>query len=218
MVKNRIGLIRVLTTDDPEILGLHGKVIMDAFPDLEVITRCISDQPQGVFDDATEKQAWPKVVALAQEMAEEDNVRASVISCAADPGVRQAREVLAIPVIGAGSAAAHVALTLGNSIAALGITADVPTAMANTLGSALVAAAKPAGVETTVDLMKSSGKKAVLEAAVQLMEKGARVLALACTGMTTIGAAQVIHKELGIKVVDPVIASGLFAWYATKEF
>lgn len=218
MTKSRIGLIRVLTTDDPEILGLHGKAIMEAFPDLEVITRCIPDQPQGVFDDETEQQAWPKVVALAQEMVQEDDLKAMVISCAADPGVCQTREVLTIPVIGAGSAAAHAALALGTSIAALGITADVPLAMASVLGSALVAAGKPAGVQTTLDLMKPSGQRAVLEAAAELMAKGAKVLALACTGMTTIGAAQVIRQKLGIKVVDPVIASGLFAWYATKEF
>ena len=111
MKKTRIGLIRVLTTNDLEVLGSHGNIIMDHFPELEVITHCIPGQPQGVFDQITEKQAWPKVVALAQEMAT-DGLKAIIVSCAADPGVRQAREVLDIPVIGAGSVAAHVALSL----------------------------------------------------------------------------------------------------------
>ncbi|MFY9188482.1 MAG: aspartate/glutamate racemase family protein [bacterium] len=216
MEKARIGLIRVLTTDDPQVLGLHGHLIMNYFPGLEVITSCIAGQPRGVFDQATEEQAWPKVVALAQEMAQ-DGLQAIIVSCAADPGVQQAREVLDIPIIGAGSAAAHVALSLSASVAALGITEDVPAAMANVLGSALLASAKPVGVETTVDLMKPPGKQAVLTAAEKLREKGAQVLVLACTGMSTIGVAEDIRRELGIRVVDPVIATGLIAWYVSRE-
>lgn len=216
MEKTRIGLIRVLTTNDPEVLGLHGNIIMNLFPELEVITHCIPGQPQGVFDQITEKQAWPKVVALAQEMAT-DGLKAIIVSCAADPGVRQAREVLDIPVIGAGSVAAHVALSLDTSIATLGITDNVPEAMADVLGPALVASAKPVGVETTIDLMAPNGKKATLEQAKKLKEKGAKVLVLACTGMSTIGVAQDIREELNIRVVDPVVASGFLAWYLAKE-
>jgi len=216
MEKKRVGLIRVLTTDDSQVLGSHGRSIMDSFPDLEVVTRCIPGQPQGVFDDATEEEAWPKVMALAQEMARDD-VSAIIVSCAADPGVRQAREVLDIPVIGAGSAAAHAALALGTDVAVLGITEDVPRAVADILGSALLATAKPAGVETTLDLMKPDGRKAVLEEAAKLKAKGAKALVLACTGMSTIGAAKFIRKELGMISIDPVIAAGLFAWYATRE-
>ena len=109
-----------------------------------------------------------------------------------------------------------MALSLGTSVAALGITEDVPAAMADVLGSALLASAKPAGVETTVDLMKPLGNKAVLTAAKELKEQGAKVLVLACTGMSTIGVAEDIRRELGIRVVDPVIAAGLVAWYATR--
>jgi Asp/Glu/hydantoin racemase len=106
---------------------------------------------------------------------------------------------------------------LSASVAALGITEDVPAAMANVLGSALLASAKPVGVETTVDLMKPPGKQAVLTAAEKLREKGAQVLVLACTGMSTIGVAEDISRELGIRVVDPVIATGLIAWYVSRE-
>ena len=80
MEKSRIGLIRVLTTDDPKILDLHGNLIMEFFPGLEVITRCIPGQPQGVFDEASEEEAWPKVVDLAQEMAADD-VEVIIVSC-----------------------------------------------------------------------------------------------------------------------------------------
>lgn len=216
MAKARVGLIRVLTTDDPEVLNLHGNLIMDYFPGLEVVTRCISGHPRGVFDQVTEEQAWPKVVALAQEMAAE-GLQAIIVSCAADPGVKQAREVVDVPVIGAGSSAAHVALSLSADVAALGITEDVPAVMAEVLGPALLAAGKPDGVETTVDLMSLQGKRAVLQAASELKLQGAQVLVLACTGMSTIGAAADIRRELNMNVVDPAIAAGLIAWYATQR-
>ncbi|MGI6400469.1 MAG: hypothetical protein ACOX13_09075 [Bacillota bacterium] len=35
--------------------------------------------------------------------------------------------------------------------------------------------------------------------------------------MATIGAAKFVGKELGIMAIDPVIAAGLFAWYATTD-
>ena len=42
--KFKVGLIRVLTTEDEEVLQLHGKQIMEYFPELEVVTKCIQDQ------------------------------------------------------------------------------------------------------------------------------------------------------------------------------
>lgn len=35
--KFKVGLIRVLTTEDEEVLQLHGKQIMEYFPELEVV-------------------------------------------------------------------------------------------------------------------------------------------------------------------------------------
>ena len=36
--KFKVGLIRVLTTEDEEVLQSHGKQIMEYFPELEVVT------------------------------------------------------------------------------------------------------------------------------------------------------------------------------------
>ena len=44
--KFKIGLIRVLTTEDEEVLSAHGKQIMSYFPELQVETKCIPDQLQ----------------------------------------------------------------------------------------------------------------------------------------------------------------------------
>ena len=41
----KVGLIRVLTTEDEELLQLHGKLIESYFPMFQVVSRCIPDQP-----------------------------------------------------------------------------------------------------------------------------------------------------------------------------
>ena len=68
MKKYKVGLIRVLTTDDPNLLGMHGELIESYFPMLEIESRCIPDQPEGIHDDATMSLGVPKVVELAQQM------------------------------------------------------------------------------------------------------------------------------------------------------
>ena len=42
--KFKVGLIRVLTTEDQDVLLAHERQIMKYFPDLEVETKCIPDQ------------------------------------------------------------------------------------------------------------------------------------------------------------------------------
>ena len=49
----KVGLIRVLTTEDEELLQLHGKLIESYFPMFQVVSRCIPDQPEGIHDDET---------------------------------------------------------------------------------------------------------------------------------------------------------------------
>ncbi|WP_374954722.1 OPT/YSL family transporter [Paenibacillus sp. AR247] len=76
------------------------------------MSRSISDQPLGIYDDASEEAALPKIVELGIQM-EQEGCRLLIVSCAADPGVRELRSRVSIPVIGAGSSAALVALSLG---------------------------------------------------------------------------------------------------------
>ena len=40
----KVGLIRVLTTEDEELLQLHGKLIESYFPMFQVVSRCIPEQ------------------------------------------------------------------------------------------------------------------------------------------------------------------------------
>jgi Asp/Glu/hydantoin racemase len=209
----QVGLIRVLTTDDRDLLNRHGALIQSWYPEFTVTSECIPNQPEGIHDDATEELAVPKVIALARDM-EQRGMEAIVISCAGDPAVGILAKELSVPVIGAGRSAGCIARALEKPVGVLGITAEVPAPIKAVLGQYLVADAVPQGVESTLDLMKPAGMEAVIEAARQLKERGAEVLVLACTGLATIGAALPIRKAIGIPVIDPVRAEAAVLWTA----
>ena len=212
--KYRIGLIRVVSFTDESIANLHGRLIEERFSAFSVVSRCIPDQPEGIYDDASEAAAIPKIVALGTELVEKEGIEALIVSCAADPGVEDLRKRVRVPVIGAGSAAASLALSYSDRVGTLGITEGTPLVMKRILGPHLVGETKPAGVKTTLDLMKREGKARVMEACRTLVaDSGCGVLALACTGMSTIGVAKELEQAMGIPVIDPVLAAGFCAWF-----
>ena len=107
--KYKVGLIRVLTTSDPELLTLHGKLLEKYFPFFEVESRCIPNQPEGIHDEETMVVGVPKVIAMTKQMWQE-GFEADIVSCAGDPGVAEARKVVPIPVIGAGASTAALCM------------------------------------------------------------------------------------------------------------
>lgn len=216
MTKYKIGLIRVLTLQDKSLLNLHGKIIERAFPELRVISRCIEQQPRGIYDEKTEKEAEPKILRLVKEF-ENDNVDAIIISCAADPGVNKARRIVSIPVIGAGSAVSALSLAYGTKVGVLNLTEETPRVIRNVLGSNLIAEDHPMGVENTLDLMTDWGKKEAIEAAKRLKGEGVEVIALGCTGLSTIKIAPILENAVKIPVIDPVIASGVVVLHSLNR-
>jgi Asp/Glu/hydantoin racemase len=74
------------------------------------------------------------------------------------------------------------------------------------LGPALHGFIQPDGVRTTLDFLTPAGRQAALAAASRLKAGGAECIALACTGLSTIGLAGEIAARLAITVVDPVEA------------
>ena len=211
----KIGIVRVLTTDDEYLLNAHGKLIESYFPEFQTTSRCIPDQPEGIHDDRTKEIAVPKVVKLGREM-EKESVKALVISCADDPGLDQLRTLVKIPVIGAGSAAASIALSLGTKIGVLTLSEKTPEPIKKILGRSFLAEAKPQGITTTLDLLKKEKRALLVSSARDLKNRGVEVVLLACTGYATIGLAQDLKRSLDIPIVDPVLASAAATRYATS--
>ncbi len=211
-MKTNVGLIRVLTLKDEELLNSHGRLIEMHFPNLEVISQCIGNQPEGIYNEETEQIAIPKIIELGREMVKERN-RAIIVSCTDDPGVAELRRVVDVPVIGAGSSAASLSLSCGSRIGTLGITEKTPRIMKEILGKHIVAESKPEGVKTSLDLMTEEGKRNAIRAGDDLRKRGVEVITLSCTGYSTIGLAECLEKVVGIPVIDAVVAAGLFTWY-----
>ncbi|WP_427131167.1 aspartate/glutamate racemase family protein [Pseudarthrobacter sp. S9] len=212
----RVGLIRVLTTSDRRLLHAHGRLLQETFG-FTVTSRCIFDQPSGVYDEASLVAAAPKVVQLAREMAAEAD--ALIISCASDPGLAEARAAVDIPVIGAGSAAAAAALTFGGRIGVLGLGAHVPGPISDSLGERMLVIDRAEGVETPDAFLMPAGIFDALAAAHMLVDAGADVIVQASTGLSSIGMAEVLRHRLGVPVVDAVAAAGsmLISAVAARE-
>ncbi len=216
MAGKKIGLIRVLTTDDSDLLQAHGAIIEKNIPELKVESRCIPDQPTGVHSEETHRKAVPKILELAKEM-EKEGLQGIIISCAGDPGLEESRAVLKIPVLGAGKTLALTALICGDKVGVLSLSGETPVNMKNILGDALVAE-ESAGAENAVELMEAGKMERVLASCQRLKNRGAEVIVPACTGMSTIGAAQKIIDELNIKVIDPVVSEGIAMWSILKFY
>lgn len=202
----RIGIIRVLT-EEQENVELHGRLLERWFPAFETISRCIPDQPTGIHDEETKAIAIPKIIALADEMAREE-IDGLIVSCADDPAVVELHTRLSIPVVGAGASTAAAASRFGDTVYVLGITEDVPASYPRGLGAKYAGNVVPAGVRSTLDLRTDEGRTSTVATARILRDKGADAIALACTGLATIGIAPMLERETGIPVLDPVLCEG----------
>lgn len=197
-----VGIVRVITQDQEQV-DAHGRLIERAFPQIRTLSRCIPDQPEGVHDAATKRAAVPKVAALARRLADL-GVDGIIVSCTDDPGVDEARALAGVPVVGAGESMAAAAARFDGLVGVIGITPEAPLAFARILGKRLLANIVPEGVRDTRDLNAAAGQRAAIAAARRLRDEGAAVIALACTGFSTIELAPTLESAAGIPVIDPV--------------
>lgn len=204
-----LGIIRVITLQESAAIQLHGDLIEQRYG-LPVMSRCIPDQPRGVFNDETEAESIPKIIALAREL-EQQGCTAIGISCAADPALAESREAVGIPVLGAGSCAAHMAMAYSSRVGVLTILEEVPPLIRSILGAAYIGMDRPDGVTTTLDLGTPAGRAGALAGAARLVERGVEALVLACTGFATIGLAAELEERLGIRAFDPILCLGAAA-------
>lgn len=206
----KAGLIRVVTLEDDSLAGMHGEIIMNKFPCLQIETKCIPDQYEGIHSPETKESAIPKIIELAKTFKD---IKVLIISCADDPAVPELEKQLDIPVIGAGSSTAALASRYGRHAGILGITEYAPAPYEYIFGNDLINLGKPEGVNNTLDLMTDSGRESVVRLALQLRDAGADSIALACTGMSTIRIAGLLSEKTGLPVIDPVTAEGLMTYY-----
>jgi allantoin racemase len=214
----RLGIVKVLTKDDApqEWLNNHGRVIEQYYPDIQTESRMIADQYEGIHDDASQDKAMPKIEKLARGFVS-DSVDGILVSCAADPAVDRIRTWCPLPVVGAGRPVALLSLAAGSPVGVLGLSPDPPPAVKEALENRMCGGAAPRGVTTANDLYAPGAEEFFIEPVQQLIEKGARAIALACTGFASLGTAVKLSRRLTIPVVDPVVAAGSIIRYLMME-
>jgi allantoin racemase len=147
--------------------------------------------------------------------AEGDRYHATVVGCFYDPGLREARELVRIPVTAPAEASMHVAATLGHKFSIIvGRRKWVPKmedninmyGLAKKLASFRI-------LNFTVNRMRREREgleRAITrEAKLAIVEDGAEVIILGCT--VEAGFSRRLMQRLKVPVVDPVIVSFKYA-------
>ena len=70
---------------------------------------------------------------------------------------------------------------------------------------------------STLVLMEEAGRSAASAAVRRLTSAGVEVVALACTGFTTIGYVDELERIAGVPVLDAVLAAGLAATFVMRS-
>lgn len=203
-----IAIVRVVSfNNNSRSKYKHQEIIQDYFPQNKFSTYSIPNQKNGIYDVKTHQESIPKIIELAKEI--ENNHDGILISCAADPAVLELRNIINVPVSGAGRPAALLSLNIAEDIAVLGMGDMELDPIKDVLGNKITEYHLLNNIENTNELNTAKGKKEVIEAA-KLLSNKASVIILACTGMSTIKVANNIRRYLKIPVIDPLISGALF--------
>lgn len=135
---------------------------------------------------------------------------ALVVACFYDPGVRELREMLGVPVVGIGEASMQIASLLGHKFSILvGRRKWIPKMSDNALLYGFerrIASWRP--IDFTVEQLHRGPEQAFAslakEAEAAVREDMAEVVILGCAAME--GTARQLSERVGVPVVDPVVA------------
>lgn len=170
--------------------------------------------PQSIESEFEEAMAVPGILLRAQE-AERDGCDAVISDCFGDPGVKPARELLNIPVIGPLEASVTLAATLGLRFSIVTVLKSVVPMIEHLVAQSGLSG-RLASVRTVdipvLELGDVAGMKAALfdEMAAAIREDDAHALILGCTGM--MGVAESLQSRLkdasfDVPVVSPTAAA-----------
>jgi allantoin racemase len=179
-----------------------------AFPGTQITLTHLDFGPESIECELDEALCVPDFLRQA-EQAEAEGYDAVISNCFGDPGVKAAREILNIPVVGAAEASMHFASCLGQRFSVvttlrnfLPLAEDLAAqyGLEKKLASVRFANIPVLGLEEKGKLVEALHKEMI--AAIQ--EDGAHVLVLGCTGMTGVAKkVESLLKEDGYEV--PVV-------------
>lgn len=170
--------------------------------------------PASVESEYDEALCVPDLLVKAKE-AEEAGFDGIISDCLADPGVKAAREIVDIPVVGPGESAMRFASALGNSFSIVTVLPNVVSMLEN-LSKVTGYDNKLASIRyVNIPVLELNDKERLVNGLFDEMVKAieldkAQSLVLGCTGFMGVAAElQDRLKAYGydIPVVDPVFAA-----------
>ncbi|WP_419881792.1 aspartate/glutamate racemase family protein [Peribacillus sp. B-H-3] len=209
----KIKVIMPITSDifNEEILE---EVKYYASKTTEVGVTSLDYGPASVESEYDEALCVPNFLEKAKE-AEEDGYDGIISDCFGDPGVKPAREILDIPVVGACESSMLFASSLAKSFSVVTVLPNVVPMIENiskTLGvNGNLASVRYVNIPVLEVHDKDRLKRELYEEMIKAIEQdGAHALVLGCTGF--MGVAAELQKRLkqngfDVPVIDPVFAA-----------
>lgn len=199
-----VGIIRVISLKNRVEQEAHARLITEFYPSLRTSTEAIEGFPYGLYNDELTAKAVPAILRAAEKLVSQ--VDALAVSCTEDPGVDELRNRYHIPVVGAGSALAWACQSLGKEFGVLTITQKLPLPLQTILGNHSITWRQVRNVRKTTDL--TNARDSVIETSTILIDGGCEAIALGCTGLSSVRAGALLAEQLGVPVLDPVLAMG----------
>lgn len=163
------------------------------------------------IESAAEEEVAVGVLLTAVSDIEQD-FDALIIGCYGDPGLAAIREVATIPVVGPGQASLHLALQVGERFGILAVVDQVvPTNRRQVRGYSLehlLVDVRP--VDIPVLELRSRAREAMdamIRSGAELVRDGADAVVLGCMSMGFLDVADELQEELGVPVINPVLAA-----------
>ncbi|MEH7342398.1 aspartate/glutamate racemase family protein [Bacillus sp. JJ1532] len=170
--------------------------------------------PESVESEYDEALCIPNLLEKAKE-AEEEGYHGVISDCFGDPGVKAAREILDIPVVGPCESSMLIASSLARSFSIVTVLPNVVPMIENiskTLGvKENVASIRFVNIPVLETQNKGALKSALYEEMIKAIEQdNAHALVLGCTGF--LGVASELQERLkqngyDVPVIDPAFAA-----------
>ncbi len=216
MKKSEPKIAVIIPNTSKEFLAHHKKELSEEFPDVDVT--CLDKGPDSVESFIDEVDAGLQLAKLVKD-AEKKGFDAVVVSCFTNPALPALREIVSIPVVGAGEASLYVAASLGDKIGILSVlknTNPVVRHMVKGLGlEERVVTIRDVGIPVLGLSHGGTVEDQIFDACLKaITEDGAEVLVLGCTGM--VGLSDRLQERLKDKgyevpVVDPIRSAIYYA-------
>lgn len=185
-----------------------------ARPDTEILAVSPEMGPASIESFYDEYLCIPGVLQEVLK-GEQEGVDAFIIACYGDPGLQAAREVTTAPVIGIAEASFYMASMLAARFSVVTVLPRIKTMLeelvvgygmqhrvVNIRTTPLCVLDFERDPEAGLEILRQEGKKAV-------EEDYAEAILLGCAGMADF--AQKLEQELGVPVIDGVVAAVKFA-------